>query len=225
MGGIVAAGPGAHQALQELTRLLTEDARLTNVSLGDAQYLLSTLGPLAGGAAQLLAQRIDELQAAADRAADAASRMRDEAASMLDEIDQLEGNQESIEDRRHDKKLQDLAEEAQAAGTQNSQGYRELVDLENRLHDLKVRNLQKQAAEKQKADEEAAARERAAAQPKAEETAATTSGNGPALGTIKFDIGNGQQVSVRGTKETAADLQALMKVLEQQRRLQPGVRG
>jgi hypothetical protein len=46
--------------------------------------------------------------------------------------------------------LQDLAEEAQAAGTQNSRGYRDLVDLGNRLHDFKVRNLQKQAVDKKK---------------------------------------------------------------------------
>jgi hypothetical protein len=132
---------------------------------------------------------------------------------MLDEIDQLEGNQESIEDRRDGKKLQDLAEEARAAGTQNSQGYRDLVDLENRLHDLKVRNLQKQAAEKQKADDEAAARKRAAAQPKIKEAPATTSG-GPAFGTIKVDLGNDQTIDVHGNQRTATDLQALMRALQ-----------
>ena len=247
MSGIIAIGPAQAAAMKELNALLMQDANLTNVGLQDAKYLLETLGPLAGGAAQILEARISELQAAADRAADTASRMRDQARDMLDQIAELEGDQSSIEDRRHQTKLQDLFNEAQEAGTLNSQGYRDLVALENRLHALKVSNLQKQAAEKKKAGAESAAREKqqaeeaaaAAKKQRQEEEAAkreqqqpittasppaTTGSSGPVLGTVMWDWGNGKTTPVRGTPETAADMKAIVREFQRQKSLQPGAR-
>lgn len=72
--------------------------------------------------------------------------MAGEAASLQDQIDQLQGNQGDIEDRRHAKALTDMKAEAEAQGTLNSAAYRNLVDLENTLHDLKLKNLQQRAA-------------------------------------------------------------------------------
>jgi tape measure domain-containing protein len=139
--GVIAVTSEMHQALAELTRLLQDDASLTNVSLDQAKALLEALGPLAGDAAALLTQRINELQDAANRAQEASRRMADEAAQMQDELDQLQGNEGDIEDRRHERKLADLKAEAEANGNLNTDAYRKLVELENKIHDLRMKNL------------------------------------------------------------------------------------
>jgi hypothetical protein len=144
IGGVAAVSVEATAALHRLTELLRQDASLQNVGLTEAQYLLKTLGPLAGDAAQLLAARINELEQAARAAADVARNMADQAASLQDQIDELEGNKEDIENRRHKKALADLKAEAEAEGKQNSAEYFKLVALENKLHDLKLRNLKKE---------------------------------------------------------------------------------
>jgi tape measure domain-containing protein len=145
--GVVAVTGDMHAALGTLTELLSRDANLTTISLQQAQDLLQRLGPLAGDAAQLLTQRISDLEEAARRAEETSQRMKEEADSLQDQIDQLQGNDESIEDRRHAKKLADLKAEAEANGTANTAEHRHLVELENQLHDLKLRNVQKQRDE------------------------------------------------------------------------------
>jgi len=144
MQGIVAIGPEQAAALKLLNERLSQSAQLTNLSLDEAKYLLSTLGPLAGGAAGLIERRIQELTEAASKAEAAANRMKDEATDLQDQIDQLLGNDLSIEDRRHAKKLADLEAEARANGTLNSAEYRQLIDLENKLHALKMANIRKE---------------------------------------------------------------------------------
>jgi len=144
MAGIVAIGPEQAAALKLLNERLSQSAQLTNLSLDEAKFLLSTLGPLAGGAAGLIERRIQELTEAASKAEAAASRMKGEAQDLQDQIDELLGNDLSIEDRRHAKKLADLEAEARANGTLNSAEYRQLVDLENKLHALKMANIRKE---------------------------------------------------------------------------------
>jgi len=94
--------------------------------------------------AAILKRRISELVQVAAVAAHTAKKMADEAASVQDEIDGLLGNDTSIEDRRHEKKLADLKAEAEASGKQNSAEYRHLIDLENQLHELKLKNIRKE---------------------------------------------------------------------------------
>ncbi|MBA8888905.1 tape measure domain-containing protein [Dokdonella fugitiva] len=171
--GVVAVTSDMHAALGTLTELLSRDANLTTISLQQAQDLLQRLGPLAGDAAQLLTQRISDLEEAARRAEETSQRMKEEADSLQDQIDQLQGNDESIEDRRHAKKLVDLKAEAEANGTANTAEYRHLVDLENQLHSLKQQNLRKQrdderaqAEERKKAEDDRSVTPAPTAEPK-----------------------------------------------------------
>lgn len=145
LGGVVAMTIDQQKAMRQLNEELVRSGTLQNVSLADAKYLLETLGGLIGGSAQILATRINELEAAAQQAEDVARRMADEAASLQDQIDQLEGNANAIEDRRHQRKLADLRAEAEAEGLSHAAAYRNLVDLENKLHELKVKNLRDEA--------------------------------------------------------------------------------
>lgn len=143
-GGVIAVTEASSRALTEMNDILGRGGTLATVWLDQAKFLLKNLGALAGAQAQVLTQRIAELEAVAQRTEETASRMRDEAASIQDQIDQLNGNESDIEDRRHAKKLADIKTEADASGTSNTAEYRKLVDLESQLHDLKLSNLQKQ---------------------------------------------------------------------------------
>jgi TP901 family phage tail tape measure protein len=144
MGQVIALTIDQQAALKQLNQELERGTGLQDLSLQDAKSLLEQLGAAAGAQTQVLVQRINELQAAADRTEQAIGRMKDEAAQAQDEIDQLQGNGKDIEERRHTKKLADLKAEADAEGTANTAAYRNLVDLENKLHALKLKNAQDQ---------------------------------------------------------------------------------
>ncbi|MEO7325359.1 MAG: hypothetical protein ABIW82_11075 [Dokdonella sp.] len=125
-----------------MNETLQRGGGIQNLSIDAATDLLNRLGDAAGAQTQVLIAHINELQAAADRTLQAAQRIKDETASIQDQIDQINGNEAGIEDRRHAKKLADLQAEADANGTASTFEYRHLTDLENQLHDLKLKNLQ-----------------------------------------------------------------------------------
>lgn len=140
-------------ALRQMSDEIVRSGSLQSTSLEEAKRLLESMGGLVNGHTQLLTQRINELENAALRAEQVAGRMANEAASIQDQIDQINGDDASIEDRRHERKLADLKAEAEAAGQLGTAAYLELVALENKLHDLKVSNIRKQAQEVRSEDQ------------------------------------------------------------------------
>ena len=102
-------------------------------------------------------QELQPLQAALEAAAQRAQQLVDQIAQANDQLNQLasdtqdaldeeEGNQTAIEDRRHQKELDDLQAAAKAANQLNSQIYLQAVQQENQLHQLKLKNLAAQQA-------------------------------------------------------------------------------
>jgi DNA repair exonuclease SbcCD ATPase subunit len=140
-GGIITLNNEQLAAQHALNEELQRSGDLRNIGLESAKNILAQIGPLIGGEAQILADHIRELEDAAKQAQETAKNMADEAAQVQDEIDQLQGNDGSIEERRHAKRLQDIKDEAEANGTVNTAAYNQLVELENKLHNLKLQNL------------------------------------------------------------------------------------
>ncbi len=151
-GGVIPVTEQASRALAIMNDELFRTGTLANVSLEDAKFLLNSLGVLAGAQTEVLRKRIEELTQAAQHAEEVAKKMADDAASIQDQIDQLQGNDTAIEDRRHAKKLKDLEDEAKADGSERTDAYRNLIELENKLHTLKMQNIQTQAAAQQHAN-------------------------------------------------------------------------
>jgi hypothetical protein len=102
-------------------------------------------------------QELQPLQAALEAAAQRAQQLVDQvkqandafnqlASDTQDALDEQEGNQQAIEDRRHQKELDDLQDAAKAANQLNSQTYLQAVANENKLHALKIANIQSEQA-------------------------------------------------------------------------------
>lgn len=102
-------------------------------------------------------QELQPLQAALEAAAQRAQQLVDQvkaandalnqlAQDTQDALDQEEGNDTAIEDRRHQKELDDLQAAAKAANQLNSQVYLQAVQQENQLHALKLKNIAAQQA-------------------------------------------------------------------------------
>lgn len=105
--------------------------------------------------AQAAAGRLaDQIDALAEKTENALRSFKDYSDSTQDQIDQINGNQDSSEDRRFKNELDRLREQAEATNTINSQEYRDAVARANQLHALKMRQLQEQAAERKKQDQE-----------------------------------------------------------------------
>jgi tape measure domain-containing protein len=100
------------------------------------------LGPLQQ-ALEAAAQRAQQLVDQVKQANDALNQL---AQDTQDALDEEEGNQTAIEDRRHQKELDDLQAAAKAANQLNSQVYLQAVQQENQLHALKLKNLAAQQA-------------------------------------------------------------------------------
>ncbi len=181
--------------------IIGRQGSLANVSLDQAQYLLKNLGVLAGAQTEILTKRIEDLQAAAEKAKEVADKMADEASDLQDQIDEINGNNESIEDRRHQQKLDDLKSEAEADGQLNTAAYKHLIDLENQLHALKLKNIADQQAQ-------------AATSNTTASTASSSSGTSGGLGgggNVTFNVDLSSAIVMGGNKQ---DLQeALARVV------------
>jgi TP901 family phage tail tape measure protein len=88
------------------------------------------------------------VQALADATKAAKQQFDDLAQSAQDALDEAAGNDSAIEDRRHQKQLDDLKAAAKAANELNSAEYQKAVDNENKLHDLKIQNIKDEAKQK-----------------------------------------------------------------------------
>lgn len=106
-------------------------------------------------------QDLQQLQAAIDRARekteelkrqadDATQSLLEMARSTQDEIDQALGNQDAIEQRRHEQRLQQIKQEAELAGAAGTAAAQEAIANENLLHAIKMENIRKEQAEREK---------------------------------------------------------------------------
>ncbi len=98
-------------------------------------------------------QRVLALQQASEAAK---QQLQDLAQQAHDALLQQQGNQVQLEDERHQKALDNLKTEAQAAGELNSQTYQQALKDENRLHQLKLANLEQQQQAQQQAQQSTA---------------------------------------------------------------------
>jgi hypothetical protein len=144
MGGVIPITEQASQALAILNDILSRQGTVANVSLEQVKFLFTNLGALAGAQTEILTKRIEDLEAAAEKAKEIATQMADQATEIQDQIDELEGNDVSIEDRRHTKALQDAKDEATKNNTLNTAAYANLVKLEDQLHTLKLQHIKEQ---------------------------------------------------------------------------------
>jgi TP901 family phage tail tape measure protein len=143
-GAVIALNNDQVAAMKALNEQLSRGVTYQTLDLTTAKNVLEQIGPLIGAGAQVLQQRLDDLNAAAEHAQEVAKQMADQADSIQDQIDQLTGNDQDIEDRRHDNALENIEDEAKLNGTLNTAEYNRLVSLENQLHQLKLQNIQKE---------------------------------------------------------------------------------
>jgi len=92
-------------------------------------------------------------EAAAQAAEQAKQKFNDLAQSIHDELLQQQGDEKALEDERHQKRLDDLKAEAQAANELDSQAYRQAVSDENALHALKDKNIADNAAKQKQSSQ------------------------------------------------------------------------
>lgn len=143
-GAVIALTAQQTAAMNQLNEALSRGVTYQTLDLSSARFILEQIGPLIGAGAQILQQRLNDLSAAAEKAQQVADQMANEANDLQDQIDQLEGNDTGIEDRRHAQKLADLKAEAEANGTAGTAAYNQLVQLEDKLHTLKLQNIKKE---------------------------------------------------------------------------------
>jgi TP901 family phage tail tape measure protein len=148
-------------------------ATATLATLGPARNLDALKASLEGDAAAaregrsafdlLGAADLSQLSSALDAAAAKVEQLKEEAKqakdaladigqTLADQIDELQGNQSDIENRRFKKQLQDIEDQAKLAGTLNSSEYAELVRQAKLLHELKLKQIkdEKDAQKKNK---------------------------------------------------------------------------
>jgi TP901 family phage tail tape measure protein len=119
-------------------------------SISSGQYDARLLGQQE---LQPLQQALDaarsRVQALADATKAAKQQFDQLTQSAQDALDEAAGNDTAIEDRRHQKQLDDLKTAAKAANELNSAEYQQAVDNENKLHDLKSKNIKDEANQRE----------------------------------------------------------------------------
>jgi tape measure domain-containing protein len=127
----------------------------------DAAGLLgkADMAPLVAGM-DAAAARLDALQQKAEQTK---ASFLDMASSLSDQIDQINGQQASIEDRRYAKQLADMKAQADAVGLSQDAAYADAVRKADELHRLKMQQIADQAAASKKAADASAAQATAAA--------------------------------------------------------------
>lgn len=125
------------------------DAMIASIKNGT--YNMGLLGKqdMAGllSALEAAKQRTDALAQAAEQAK---QQFEDMAQRIHDDLLQEQGDQDALENERHQKALQNLSDEAKQTGQLDSATYAKAVADENALHDLKMKHLQEQQQQQQK---------------------------------------------------------------------------
>lgn len=90
-------------------------------------------------------QALDAFIAKQQKAAEVARQAAQEIADAQQALLEAQGDQGAIEDQRHKQRLDDLKTEFQTNGTLTRAQYQQLVDLENKLHALKLQHIDDEA--------------------------------------------------------------------------------
>lgn len=183
-----------------LTASIQNTANAARAGEGDFALLNDAdLSRLESAAAAVAAQ----VQAIKDKADSAKASLADMANSFQDQIDQINGNQQDAENRQFQQTLDDLRKQAEASGVLQSQEYNDAVAKATALHDLKLRQIEQQAAKQKQADEAAASQQDRSSSSTA--STATPSGNSTkgnnttsvhtTVQKVDLDVGGGQLLS------------------------------
>lgn len=211
------------KALQELVRtrggvddvsagmaLLAQNARE-----GISEFSLLGVADLSGlaASAQQVADRVRQI---GEEATNTKRALADMASSYLDQIDQLEGNQDSQELRRHERELQRIKDQAEAAGVANSSEYNDALAAETRLHNIKMANIRKEKEERKKAEAASASSSGSSASTSTNTGSTSTTSNSGGMGGQPVVInvaGGGQPINLFG--QSPADVQRLIEFFRQ----------
>jgi tape measure domain-containing protein len=137
------------QSLDTLAESLRGDAAAAREGYSAFTLLgRADLSPLSS-ALDAAAQKVEQLK---ERAVEAKQELSDMASSIQDQIDQANGDQVSIEQRRFENQLKQIKDLAEQSGTLNSEEYRKAVERAKELHDINLRNIRDEADAKKAAD-------------------------------------------------------------------------
>jgi len=144
-----AAGGGLDQLSAELQSVAA------NAKAGAGQFDLLNDADLSRvqQAAEAAAQRVQEIS---DAAKQARADLQSIGDSLQDEIDQINGNQDDIEERRFQNQLKQLHDEAEASDLLNSAEYQDAVNKANTLHQLKLKQIADEAQAQKNANNDVA---------------------------------------------------------------------
>lgn len=191
--------------------LLAQNARegVSEFDLLDQQDLSQL-----AGAAQQAADRVRQIGEAAEASK---QQLSDLASSFKDQIDQINGNQESVENRRFQNDLKRLEELRKAAGDANLSEYNEAVAAAERLHQLKLKQIREQEAAARRANENSSQGSNAGSSSSASGSPRPTGGSGAGStqgGGIPVNINLGGQ-SAPISVNSQAELNRLLALLRQ----------
>lgn len=131
--------------------------------------------------------------------------------SLQDQIDQIQGNQVDIENRRYREQLQQLEALAKTSGDLNSQEYLEAAARARQLHELKMQQIQQEASAKANAEQQSRS------------TARSSSGGGGSSTdntvTVRFDQQSLGEVNFGSMADVQRLAQQLLPAIIQQLKL------
>lgn len=168
------------------------------------------LGGLAS-AADAVAAKVRQI---GEEAAASKRQLADLASSFQDQIDQINGNQEAVENRRFQDDLRRLEELRQAAGDANTSEYNDAVAAAERLHQLKLKQLREQEEQARRANDASNQSSSASNNTAPAPRSNTSSGIGGQGGGIPVNINLGGQ-SVPVNVGSQAELNRLLAILRQ----------
>ncbi|CAK0753435.1 hypothetical protein CCP4SC76_2460006 [Gammaproteobacteria bacterium] len=145
----------AEEAEYALARAAQENIESLNRLPGAARSATQTVSEMS----RINAADLDKLKQAIDAAKNALKAMEDQARSglnaALDELDQLNNNQEAIENRRYNEKMDELNKQLAAAKKANDQdainNIKANIEVQDEIHRKKMQNIQDEQNAQQQA--------------------------------------------------------------------------
>jgi tape measure domain-containing protein len=190
-GGLDLLAQGAREGVSEFTLLGQQD--------------LSGLA----SAAQAVAARVRQI---GEEAIASKRQLADLASSFQDQIDQINGNQTAVENRRFQNDLARIEALREASGNANSSEYSDAVAAAERLHALKLKQLREQEAAAKKANEASQSNSTSTSSNQSSQSSAGSSSAG-SLTPLVFQFG-AKTISVQGTPQAGSALAEIIAQLQ-----------
>lgn len=183
---------------------------------GQSEFQLLGAQDLSGlaSSADAVADRVRRI---GEEAAESERQLADMAASFQDQIDQINGNQAAIENRRFQQDLERLEELRRATGEAQNSEYNQAVAAAERLHQLKLSQIREQEQAQRESDSRTSggASSNAGSSPRpAGNSGSQGNGSSGGFGGVPVNINlNGQTVPVNVNNQ--GDLNRLIALLRQ----------